>query len=137
MFLSQRLVRRAAVILEFVKVFSNSQQHPFVFALQIRSNALIKRGSLRLQVDGQTDALDDLSTAMNEDPENSDVYHHRGQVRGKFGQGKSIPYCDYGAVCVLLDVCGIKENKKSKHGKKISNAACSCLAPRRFQRNCG
>ena len=28
----------------------------------------------------QTDALDDFATAVREDPENSDIYHHRGQV---------------------------------------------------------
>jgi len=47
---------------------------------RIRSNALIKRGSLRLQLEGQTDALDDLASAIRDDPENSDIYHHRGQL---------------------------------------------------------
>ena len=28
----------------------------------------------------QVEALDDFATAVREDPENSDVYHHRGQV---------------------------------------------------------
>lgn len=47
---------------------------------RVRSNALIKRGSLRLQLEGQTDALDDLASAIRDDPENSDIYHHRGQL---------------------------------------------------------
>ena len=28
----------------------------------------------------QSEALTDFGTAINEDPENSDIYHHRGQV---------------------------------------------------------
>ena len=28
----------------------------------------------------QTEALDDFATAVREDPDNSDIYHHRGQV---------------------------------------------------------
>lgn len=47
---------------------------------RIRSNALIKRGSLRMQNGLQTEALDDFATAIRVDPENSDIYHHRGQV---------------------------------------------------------
>ena len=50
------------------------------FLLQIRSNVLIKRGSLRMQNGLQTEALDDFATAVREDPDNSDIYHHRGQV---------------------------------------------------------
>ena len=41
---------------------------------------LIKRGSLRMQNGLQTEALDDFATAVREDPDNSDIYHHRGQV---------------------------------------------------------
>ena len=48
--------------------------------LQIRSNALIKRGSLKMQNGDQSAALDDFATAAREDAENSDIYHHRGQV---------------------------------------------------------
>ena len=49
-------------------------------SLQIVSNALIKRGSLKMQNGEQLEALDDFATAVNKDPENSDIYHHRGQV---------------------------------------------------------
>ncbi|XP_013405522.1 mitochondrial import receptor subunit TOM70 [Lingula anatina] len=47
---------------------------------KIKSNALIKRGSLKLQLGEQTEALDDMATAVRVDPENSDIYHHRGQL---------------------------------------------------------
>ncbi|KAK2158456.1 hypothetical protein LSH36_170g04057 [Paralvinella palmiformis] len=47
---------------------------------RIKSNALIKRGSLQMQ-NGQTDAaLADFQQAIDIDPENSDIYHHRGQL---------------------------------------------------------
>ena len=47
---------------------------------QIWSNALIKRGSLKMQNGDQSAALEDFATAVQEDAENSDIYHHRGQV---------------------------------------------------------
>ena len=47
---------------------------------QVRSNALIKRGSLKMQNGQQVEALEDFATAIEDDPENSDIYHHRGQV---------------------------------------------------------
>ena len=31
----------------------------------------------------QLQALDDFATAVRRDPENSDIYHHRGQVSGE------------------------------------------------------
>ena len=34
-----------------------------------------------MQNQEQVEALDDFATAVREDPENSDIYHHRGQVR--------------------------------------------------------
>ena len=50
------------------------------FSPQIKSNTLIKRGSLKMQGGQQVDALSDFAAAVREDPENSDIYHHRGQV---------------------------------------------------------
>jgi len=47
---------------------------------RIRSNAFIKRSSLKLQNGDQVGALSDMTTAAKEDSENSDVYHHRGQM---------------------------------------------------------
>jgi len=47
---------------------------------QIRSNALIKRGSLKMQLGQQEEALADFNSAVMQDSENSDIYHHRGQV---------------------------------------------------------
>jgi import receptor subunit TOM70 len=48
--------------------------------LQIRSNALIKRGALKMQQGLKDEALEDFNLAAVQDPENSDIYHHRGQV---------------------------------------------------------
>ena len=49
--------------------------------LQIRSNALIKRGSLKMQNGEKDAALADFAQAVSEDAENSDIYHHQGQVK--------------------------------------------------------
>lgn len=46
----------------------------------IRSNALIKRGSLKMQLGQQEEALADFNSAVLQDSENSDIYHHRGQL---------------------------------------------------------
>jgi hypothetical protein len=43
-------------------------------------NALIKRGSILIQQEKQTDGLDDFAKAVRLDPDNPDVYHHRGHV---------------------------------------------------------
>lgn len=48
--------------------------------LQISSNALIKRASLKMQSGQQVEAFNDFNLAVAQDPENSDVYHHKGQV---------------------------------------------------------
>ena len=48
---------------------------------QVRCNALIKRGSLRMQNADASAAMNDFATAAREDPDNSDIYHHRGQVQ--------------------------------------------------------
>jgi len=53
---------------------------------QLKSNALIKRASLYIQrcKDPEQDSLlsfADFQLAIDLDPENSDVYHHRGQVK--------------------------------------------------------
>ena len=45
---------------------------------KIRVNALIKRGSILIQQEKQTDGLDDFAKAVRLDPDNPDVYHHRG-----------------------------------------------------------
>ena len=48
--------------------------------MQVRCNALIKRGSLIMQNGKETEALSDFAAAVREDQDNSDIYHHRGQV---------------------------------------------------------
>lgn len=47
---------------------------------QITVNALIKRGSLYLQAYEREKSLKDFETAENLDPNNPDLYLHRGQV---------------------------------------------------------
>ncbi|XP_045210423.2 mitochondrial import receptor subunit TOM70-like [Mercenaria mercenaria] len=45
---------------------------------KIKVNALIKRGSLFITKEQQTDGLADFAHAVRIDPNNSDIYHHRG-----------------------------------------------------------
>ena len=52
---------------------------------KVRVNALIKRASLYIQQckDPSTDpqlSFADFSRALELDPDNADIYHHRGQV---------------------------------------------------------
>ena len=61
-------------------IIDNSEADP-----KMKANALIKRASLFIQrcQDPMRDALlsfGDFKTALELDPDNSDVYHHRGQV---------------------------------------------------------
>lgn len=48
--------------------------------LQLRANALIKRGSMYMQQQQPLLSTQDFNTAAEIDPRNADVYHHRGQV---------------------------------------------------------
>ena len=52
-----------------------------IHVCQIRCSALIKRGSLIMQTGKEAEALNDFAAAVREDQDNSDIYHHRGQVR--------------------------------------------------------
>ncbi len=47
---------------------------------RVKSNALIKRASLKDPVNDPLMAFKDFETAERIDPENADVFHHRGQV---------------------------------------------------------
>ncbi|XP_033641202.1 mitochondrial import receptor subunit TOM70-like [Asterias rubens] len=47
---------------------------------KLRANALIKRGSMHMQEGNSTDAMNDFATAVRIDPDNADIYHHRGQL---------------------------------------------------------
>ncbi|XP_045768810.1 mitochondrial import receptor subunit TOM70 [Maniola jurtina] len=47
---------------------------------KIRVNALIKRASLFTQLENTERCLEDFANAAKLDPNNSDIYHHRGQV---------------------------------------------------------
>ncbi|XP_022109352.1 mitochondrial import receptor subunit TOM70-like [Acanthaster planci] len=46
----------------------------------LRANALIKRGSMHMQEGNSSDAMNDFATAVRIDPDNADIYHHRGQL---------------------------------------------------------
>ncbi|KAJ9594419.1 hypothetical protein L9F63_014144 [Diploptera punctata] len=48
--------------------------------VKLRVNALIKRASLYMQLEQSSKSLDDFNKAADLDDNNSDVYHHRGQV---------------------------------------------------------
>lgn len=47
---------------------------------KIKVNALIKRASLYTQLENTERCLEDFANAAQLDPNNSDIYHHRGQV---------------------------------------------------------
>lgn len=47
---------------------------------KLRSNALTKRASLHMQTEQKELSFEDFDKAIQIDPENPDVYHHRGQV---------------------------------------------------------
>lgn len=47
---------------------------------KVKVNALIKRASLFTQLENTERCLEDFAQAAQLDPENSDIYHHRGQV---------------------------------------------------------
>ncbi|CRK86326.1 CLUMA_CG000014, isoform A [Clunio marinus] len=47
---------------------------------KLRSNALTKRASLHMQTDEKNLSFEDFEKAIEIDPENPDIYHHRGQV---------------------------------------------------------
>lgn len=49
--------------------------------LQLRANALIKRGSMYMQQQQPQMSTQDFNMAAEIDSQNADVYHHRGQVR--------------------------------------------------------
>ncbi|XP_045447510.1 mitochondrial import receptor subunit TOM70 [Melitaea cinxia] len=48
--------------------------------VKVKVNALIKRASLYTQLENTERCLEDFAYASKLDPNNSDIYHHRGQV---------------------------------------------------------
>lgn len=52
-------------------------------SLQLRANALIKRGSMYMQQQQPLLSTKDFNMAAEIDIRNPDVYHHRGQVVAK------------------------------------------------------
>ncbi|CAH2108283.1 unnamed protein product [Euphydryas editha] len=49
-------------------------------SVKVKVNALIKRASLYTQLENTERCLEDFAYAAKIDPNNSDIYHHRGQV---------------------------------------------------------
>ncbi|EDV26147.1 uncharacterized protein TRIADDRAFT_24576 [Trichoplax adhaerens] len=47
---------------------------------RVKVNALIKRASYKLQQEKTNEAIADFSSALELDPENCDIYYHRGQA---------------------------------------------------------
>lgn len=47
---------------------------------KLRVNALIKRASLNMQTENPEKSFDDFEKAVEIDPTNADIYHHRGQL---------------------------------------------------------
>ena len=47
---------------------------------QLKVNCLIKRGSMHLQATMLKECVEDFTKALSLDPDNSDIYYHRGQV---------------------------------------------------------
>lgn len=60
---------------DFNTVINNKEADP-----KLRSNALTKRASLRMQTEQKELSFEDFTEAIEIDPNNPDVYHHRGQV---------------------------------------------------------
>jgi len=58
----------------------NNGDEPELVPIPIKVNALIKRGSLRMQALDHSAALADFEEAELADPLNSDIFHHRGQL---------------------------------------------------------
>nr|CAD7446293.1 unnamed protein product [Timema bartmani] len=65
----------ASAFKDFEKVIDNENTN-----IKLRVNALIKRASLHMQLEDPEKSLQDFDRAANMDDNNSDVYHHRGQV---------------------------------------------------------
>nr|CAD7575356.1 unnamed protein product [Timema californicum] len=65
----------ASAFKDFEKVIDNENAN-----IKLRVNALIKRASLHMQLEDPEKSLQDFDRAANMDDNNSDVYHHRGQV---------------------------------------------------------
>lgn len=49
-------------------------------SIKLKVNCLIKRGSMHLQATMLNECVEDFKKAISLDPDNSDIYHHRGQI---------------------------------------------------------
>ena len=63
---------------------SSISRHFNFFSFKLKANALIKRGSMRMQQQNTDKAESDFTQAIGVDSDNCDVYHHRGQVNAVF-----------------------------------------------------
>ena len=56
---------------------------------KVRINALVKRGTMKMQLGAPEESLYDLAIAAELGPDNADVFHHRGQVNVLY-----YPFCE-------------------------------------------
>lgn len=69
-------------LLFFLIEIKSSNDEPFlILGIQLQANALIKRGSMYMQQQQPLLSTQDFNMAADIDPQNADVYHHRGQVK--------------------------------------------------------
>ncbi|KAL0267134.1 UNVERIFIED_CONTAM: hypothetical protein PYX00_009488 [Menopon gallinae] len=48
--------------------------------VKLRVNAIIKRACIHIQLEDPTKCFEDFEKAIKIDPDNADIYHHRGQI---------------------------------------------------------
>ena len=76
----------------------------FCCVRQVAANALIKKGSLLIQKDLNKEAMECFARAEELDPRNSDIFHHRGQVRGGGARNAAAKSWACELVCLPLEL---------------------------------
>lgn len=67
---------------KWLRQTKKNTRHKLSPGLQLKANALIKRGSMYMQQQQSLLSTQDFNMAAEMDTRNPDVYHHRGQVGG-------------------------------------------------------
>ncbi|KAL9964039.1 hypothetical protein ACROYT_G027613 [Oculina patagonica] len=62
---------------DLTQVINADEEHA---STKLKVNCLIKRGSMQLQASNVMECFQDFTKAVSLDPNNSDIYHHRGQI---------------------------------------------------------
>uniref|UniRef100_A0A914XJT0 Mitochondrial import receptor subunit TOM70 n=2 Tax=Plectus sambesii TaxID=2011161 RepID=A0A914XJT0_9BILA len=58
---------------------------------KLKANAHVKRGSYHMQLGRKDESMEDFRMAEQTDPDNADVYHHRGQLLILLGEVEKAP----------------------------------------------